>query len=83
MRWKVEKRVLERIGHVFRMRKERFTKVIVLGWWEKLERWEKRTKKKWKMILHWKRILRDRLDRCREVDGIHGGLEEDSVREGG
>ena len=29
VRWKVKKRVLERIGHVFSMRNERLTKAIV------------------------------------------------------
>ena len=54
----MEKRVLERIGHVFRMRNERLA--IVLGWWEELERREKRhEKKKKKTNLHWKRILRE------------------------
>ena len=53
----MEKRLLQRIGHVFRMRNERLTKAIVLGWWEELERLEKRSEKK--MILHCKRILRE------------------------
>ena len=34
VRWKVEKRVLERIGHVVRMGNERLTKALVFGWWE-------------------------------------------------
>ena len=56
--WKGEKRVLERIWHVFMMRNERLTKAIVLGWCEELKKWEKGSEKKRKMILHWKRILR-------------------------
>ncbi len=32
VRWKIEKRVLERIGHVMRMSGERMTKAVVLGW---------------------------------------------------
>ena len=31
---KVEKRVLERIGHVMRMGNERLTKAVVLGWYK-------------------------------------------------
>ena len=31
MQWKIEKRVLERIGHVMRMKDESLTKVAVLG----------------------------------------------------
>ena len=37
VRWKVEKRVLERIGHVMRMEDGRMTKAVVLGWWDELE----------------------------------------------
>ena len=33
---KIEKRVLERIGHVMRMGDERLTKAVVLGWYEEL-----------------------------------------------
>ena len=32
VRWKIEKKVLERIGHVMRMSDERMTKAVVLGW---------------------------------------------------
>ena len=35
--WKIERRVLERIGHVMRMENDRLTKAVVLGWWEGLE----------------------------------------------
>ena len=67
VKWKVEKRVLKRIGHVFRMRNDRLTKVIVLGWWEELERWEKRPKKKKEDNFALKEDIkggRDRLYRC-------------------
>ena len=30
--WKIERRVLERIGHVMRMENDRLTKAVVLGW---------------------------------------------------
>ena len=43
--WKIERRVLERIGHVMRMKNDRLTKAVVLGWWEGLEgrgRWRGR-----------------------------------------
>ena len=42
IRLKVEKRVLERIGHVFRMEDDRMTKACVLGWIEALEEHEKK-----------------------------------------
>ena len=35
--WKVEKKMLERIGHVLRMGNERLTEAMVLGWYESLE----------------------------------------------
>ena len=41
VRWKVEKRVLERIGHVLRMGDERLTKACVLGWMKELEGFQK------------------------------------------
>ena len=37
IRWKIEKRVLERLGHVMRMEDGRMTKAVVLGWMEDLE----------------------------------------------
>ena len=75
VRWKVEKRLLERIGHVFSMRNERLTKAIVLGWWEELERWEKRPEKKRKMIFHWKRILRETGIDWTDVERLTGDTE--------
>ena len=67
---------VERIGLVFSMTNERLTKAIVLGWWEELKRWEKRPEKKRKMILHWKRILReagiDRTDVERQTGDTEG-----------
>ena len=35
--WKIERRVLERIGHLMRMENGRLTKALVSGWWEGLE----------------------------------------------
>ena len=57
IRWKIEKRVLERIGHVMRMGNERLTKAMILGWYEKLEGHEKRKGRKRKTVLYWKRML--------------------------
>ena len=37
MQWKIEKRVLERVGHVMRSKDESRMKVAVLGWYKKLE----------------------------------------------
>ena len=57
VQWKVEKRVLERIGYVMRMKDESLTKVAVLGWYKKLEGVSKAPGKKRKTVLYWKRIL--------------------------
>ena len=59
VRYKVEKRVLERIGHVFRMEDDRTVKAAVLGWLEDLEPLPKLPGKKRKTLLYWKQILRE------------------------
>ena len=46
LRWKIEKRILERIGHVMRMGDERMTKAVVLGWLGELEKWPKQDEDK-------------------------------------
>ena len=51
VRWKVEKRVLERIGHVMRMGDDRLVKAVVLGWVEQLERYPKTRGSKRKTVL--------------------------------
>ena len=56
---KIEKRVLERIGHVLRMPEKRLTKIAVLGWLSELEKWDKAPGKKRKTILYWKKLLRE------------------------
>ena len=57
--WKIERRVLERIGHVMRMGNDRVTKAMVLGWWEGLEGSAKMKGRKKKTVLYWKRVMRD------------------------
>ena len=59
VRWKVEKRVYERIGHVMRMDDDRLVKAVILGWYERLERESKMAGKKRKTVLYWKRLLRE------------------------
>ena len=59
LQWKVEKRVLERIGHVMRMDDSRQVKAAVLGWMEDLENYEKRPGKKRKTILYWKKLIKE------------------------
>ena len=57
--WKIERRVLERIGHVMRMEKDRLKKAVVLGWWEGLEGKGKMAGRKRKTVLYWRRVLRE------------------------
>ena len=59
LRWKIEKRVLQRIGHIMRMKDDRTVKAVVLGWMEDLESTEKVPGKKRKTILYWKKLLRE------------------------
>ena len=58
LRWKIEKRVLERIGHVLRMEDTRQVKAVTLGWMKELEGKEKMPGKKRKTILYWKGLLK-------------------------
>ena len=55
LRWKVEKRVLDRM----RMDVSRQVKAAVLGWMEDLENYEKRPGKKRKTILYWKKLIKE------------------------
>ena len=55
--WKIEKRVLERIGNIFRMENDKLVKIAVLGWMKELEGLDKRPGKKRKTVLYWKQVL--------------------------
>ena len=59
LEWKIEKRVLERIGHVLRMDNGRVTKAVVLGWYEGLEGKSKMAGKKRKTVLYWRKIMKE------------------------
>ena len=59
LRWKIEKRTLERIGHVMRLPDDRMVKAATLGWLEDLEAWDKAPGKKRKTLLYWKGLLRE------------------------
>ena len=50
VQWKIEKRALERVGHVMRMKDESLKKVAVLGWYKKLEGLSKAPGKKRKTV---------------------------------
>ena len=59
VRIKIEKRTLERIGHVMRMDDDRQVKAVTLGWLEDLENHEKRPGKKRKTMLYWKKLVKE------------------------
>ena len=59
IRWKIEKRTLERIGHVMRMDDSRLVKIAVLGWFRELEKWNKCPGRKRKTQLCWIKTLKD------------------------
>ena len=58
LRWKIEKRALERLGHVMRMDNGRMTKALVLGWMEDLEKWGKKGRVR-KTVNYWKKLVRE------------------------
>ena len=76
VRWKIEKRVLERIGHVVRMGNERLTKAAVFGWYEGLQGTEKMGGRKRKTVLYWKRLLRESGTDWTDVERICSDREE-------
>ena len=60
IRWrKVEKRTLERLGHVLRMDGQRPTKIAVLGWLTELEKLPKTRGSKRKKLLFWQKLLKE------------------------
>ena len=59
VRWKIEKRVLERMGHVMRMDDSRMTKACILGWMGQLERFQKPAGRGRKTTFYWKNLLRE------------------------
>ena len=59
IQWKIEKRTLERIGHVLRLPNERLVKTATLGWMAHLEDLPKNPGRKQKTVFYWKKILRE------------------------
>ena len=59
IRWKVEKRCLERIGHVLRMDDGRMVKAVVLGWMEGLEVFPKQKGKIRKTLVYWRKLVKE------------------------
>ena len=54
---KIEKRVMERMGHVLKTPDERPTKIAVMGWFAELENGKKTPGMKRKTIIYWKKLL--------------------------
>ena len=59
IRCKVEKRVLERIGHVMRMKDNRMTKAVTLGWMKEAEKYKKPKGRKRETVTCWKKLVRE------------------------
>ena len=59
IRWKIEKRCLERIGHIMRMDDGRMVKAVTLGWMEGLEAWPKLKGKTRKTLVYWRKLVRE------------------------
>ena len=59
IRWKIEKRVKERMCHEMRMEYGKITKAAVLGWLGELKEWKKAPGKKRKTDLNWKKLVKE------------------------
>ena len=68
--WKIQKGVLERIGHILRMPDTRQTKIAVLGWFKGLEGEKITSGRKKKTHIYWYRILREAGKRWSEAGTI-------------
>ena len=58
IRWKIEKRCLERMGHIMRMEDNRIVKAGTLEWMESLESAKKALGKKQKAMSYHKKLVR-------------------------
>ena len=70
IRYKIEKRILERIGHIIRMDDARLVKTAVLGWFKELEKWMKCPGRKRKTQLYWIKTMKDAGMDWAEVDRL-------------
>ena len=59
IRWKIEKRCLERMGHIMRMEDNRIVKAGTLEWMESLESAKKVPGKKRKTMLYYKKLVKE------------------------
>ena len=70
VRWKIEKRALERLGHIMRMEDDRQVKAVTLGWLEDLENHDKMPGKKRKTVLYWKRLVKEAGLDCSKIGAL-------------
>jgi len=75
VQWKIEKRVLERVGHVMRMGNDRLVKAVTLGWYGRLEGTRKMKGRKRKTVLYWKRLLKEAGIDVTDVERLTGDRE--------
>lgn len=59
LRWKIERRILERMGHVMHVDDDRLVKAVILGWVEQLVSNERVKGGRRKTVLYGKRLLRE------------------------
>ena len=57
--WKIENRVLDRIGHILSMPDTSQMKIAILGWFKGVRRRKETPRRKRKIQLYWSRILRE------------------------
>ena len=76
LRIKIEKRTMERIGHIMRMENNREVKIATLGWYEKLEQLPKTPGKKRKTTLYWRKILREAGVDLMEIEQLTSDRDE-------
>ena len=66
LRVRIEKRCLERIGHIMRLEDTKMVKAVTLGWMEELENLPNMPGKKRKTLMYWKKLLKeDGIDKTR------------------
>ena len=70
VRWKVEKRVWERMGHIMRMEEGRTTRVAALGWLEVLEEGEKTKGRKRKTVRYWRKLIKEAGEDWTEIGSL-------------
>ena len=76
IRWKIEKRTLQRIGHVMRWSEERPVKAAIFGWYEDLEDWRKNHGKMRETTSYWMKIIKEAGVDWKEIDYLTANRKE-------